>query len=113
MIPLPQGGWIEMVTIHQMAHFNPMGRASTSPEKEACVIHRCSPGRRELGLAKCGPKASYQGLLRLPHLMPISGLCLKPTNFASMGVRWSDLSSVAHGSLRTTAVEVLSPASSL
>lgn len=48
---------MEMVTINQMAHFNPMGRASTSPEQEACVI-RYSPGRRELGLAKCDPKAS-------------------------------------------------------
>lgn len=96
---------MEMVTINQMAHFNPMGRASTSPEQEACVIHRCSPGRRELGLAKCGPKASYHGLLRLPQLMMIPGLRLKPTNFASLGVRWRDLSSVAHGSPRTTAVE--------
>lgn len=95
-----------MVIINQMAHFNPMGRASTSPEREACVIHRCSPSRRELGLAKCGPKASYQGLLRLPHLVPISGLRLKPTNFAFLGVRWRDLSSVPLGSLRTTAVEV-------
>lgn len=96
--PLPQGGWMEMVTINQVAHFNPMGRASTSPEQEACVIHRCSPGRRELGLAKCGPKASCHSLLRLPQLMAIPGLRLKPTNSASLGVRWRDLSSVAHGS---------------
>lgn len=102
---------MEMVNINQVAHFNPMGRASTSPEQEACVIHRYSPGRRELGLTKCGPKASYHGLLRLPHLMMIPGLHLKPTNFASLGVRWRDLSSVAQGSPRTTAVEVLSPAS--
>lgn len=104
---------MELVTIHPMAHFNPMGRASTSPEQEACVIYRCSPRRRELGLTKCGPKASCQGLLKLSHLMPISGLCLKPTDFASLGVRWSDRSSVAHGSPRTTAVEVPSPASTL
>lgn len=61
-------------------------------EQEACVIHRCSAGKRELGLAEYGPKASHHGLPRLPHLMTIPGLHLRPTDFASLGVRWRDLS---------------------